>query len=60
MFTLFWILFTNYPLGIMNPGSAIRYRTGYEILVFVVMVFLLSPNLFVTWRAGITRGAGDA
>jgi hypothetical protein len=60
VFTLFWILFTNYPLGILNPGSAIRYRTGYEILVFVVMAFLMSPNLFVTWRAGVTRGVGGA
>lgn len=60
MFSLFWILFTNYPLGIMNPGTAVRYRTGYEILIFVIMVFLMSQDLFITWRAGIIRGADDA
>lgn len=46
---LAWILFLTYPLGIMNAGSAIRYRTGYEILVFTCFVIVLSRQSYVTW-----------
>jgi hypothetical protein len=48
-FTVFWILFAAYPFGVMNPGSAIRYRTGYEILVIVMIAAFLSPDLYRTW-----------
>ena len=57
-FTIFWVLFTAYPFGIMNPGSAIRYRTGYEMLVFVAIIFLLSRETFVGWRGGATPKEG--
>lgn len=58
-FTILWILFATYPFGIMNPGSAIRYRTGYEMLVFVAIVFLLSRDTFIGWRGrrGDNEGA---
>ena len=49
-FSLFWILFATYPLGVMNPGSAVRYRTGYEIFVFLLIVVLLSRQLYVNWN----------
>tara|TARA_B100001123_G_scaffold440857_1_gene580839 strand:- start:2191 stop:3303 length:1113 start_codon:yes stop_codon:yes gene_type:complete len=38
--TLFWILFVTYPFGIMNPGSAVRYRSGYLVLVVFVVIFV--------------------
>jgi hypothetical protein len=46
----FWVLFPNYPLGVMNPGSAIRYRSGWIILLFVAIIILMSKDLFVLWR----------
>lgn len=59
-FTIFWILFATYPFGIMNPGSAVRYRTGYEMLVFVAIIFLLSRETFVGWRGRATASEGPA
>jgi hypothetical protein len=56
LFTLFWILFPNYPFGILNPGSAIRYRTGYEILVFIAIIFLMSRDLYVNWDNRVPHG----
>jgi len=44
-FTLFWILFASYPFGIMNPGSAVRYRAGYVVLVAFVVIFLFVRGL---------------
>jgi hypothetical protein len=32
-----WILFVHYPFGVLNPGSAIRYREGF--FAFVVILF---------------------
>jgi hypothetical protein len=49
VFTLFWILFATYPLGILNAGSAVRYRTGYELLVLVVVIVVMSRDAFVSW-----------
>ena len=53
-FTLFWILFTAYPTGMMNPGTALRYRTGYEILIFLAIVVLLSRETYIGWRGVAT------
>lgn len=55
-FTLFWLLFANYPFGVMNPGSAIRYRGGYLLLVVTIFVFVLSRRVFVDWQAGRVTG----
>jgi hypothetical protein len=55
-FTLFWLLFVNYPFGVMNPGSAIRYRAGYLVLIVTIFVFVLSRRIFVGWRAGVVTG----
>ncbi|NQV81971.1 MAG: hypothetical protein HQ495_15545 [Alphaproteobacteria bacterium] len=53
--TLLLILFANYPFGVMNSGSAIRYRTGYEILILVVVIVVLAKPTFVEWRKVATR-----
>jgi hypothetical protein len=46
----FWILFPNYPFGVMNSGSAIRYRSGWIILLFVAVTVLTSRDLLLIWR----------
>jgi len=56
-FAMFWILFLNYPFGIMNPGSAIRYRTGYWLLIVFFMIALVSRDLHRRWSTGQPRAA---
>lgn len=51
-FGVFWLLFVNYPFGVMNPGSAIRYRAGYYVIVVMAFVVLLSREAHINWRAG--------
>jgi hypothetical protein len=46
MGVMFWIIFPNYPFGVMNSGSAIRYRSGWIVLVFVAILVLNSRELF--------------
>ncbi len=60
LFTTFWILFSTYPLGIMNPGSAIRYRTGYLVLVVFIFTFLTSREVYASWLAGTPGRGGNA
>jgi hypothetical protein len=59
--TIFWIMFANYPFGVMNPGSAIRYRTGYEMILILVLLFVFSRSSFVSWRvkAGVSFSASN-
>jgi len=47
---VFWLLFANYPFGVMNPGSAVRYRTGYMIPLLAILIVLSSREAFVRWR----------
>jgi len=54
IFTIFWLMLANYPFGVMNPGSAIRYRTGYIVIIFLLFSFLLSRDLFTQWSSGRT------
>lgn len=49
MFTIFWIMFASYPFGAMNGGSAIRYRTGYQLLIFALIVVVMSRTSYVSW-----------
>ena len=35
-----FLYFIHAPLGMMNPGSAIRYRTGFEYLVTITWVYI--------------------
>ena len=53
--TSFWLMFANYPFGVMNPGTAIRYRTGYVILIFVMFSIVLSRRSYLTWT-GARKG----
>jgi len=50
-FTLFWIMFPNYMFGVSNIGTAIRYRTGWLILIFAIVAVLMSRDLFLRWQA---------
>lgn len=56
--TVFWILFANYPFGVMNAGGAIRYRTGYELIVILVIVVIFSRHTYLAWRLPSVRVAG--
>lgn len=55
MFMAFWILLPNYPFGVMNPGTAIRYRSGYILLIIVLFAVFMSRPLYVNWVARTTR-----
>jgi hypothetical protein len=62
VFSAFWILFPNYPFGIFNPGTAIRYRSGWILFIFVVFILLFSRDTYDQWMSrkrgrlsGITR-----
>jgi hypothetical protein len=48
--SLSWLLFASYPLGIMNAGSAVRYRTGHLLLVFLIFAIILSRDRYILWR----------
>ncbi len=48
-FTLFWIMFAAYPIGAMNAGSAIRYRTSYQLLIFALIIVVMSRSRYKTW-----------
>lgn len=37
--TWFWILLLSYPMGVYNPGSAIRYRTDFYIFLLFTFFF---------------------
>ena len=49
--TTFWVIFPNYPLGIFNPGTAVRYRTGYILLIFLAFIVLLPRARRLPWRS---------
>jgi hypothetical protein len=50
--SLCWLLFASYPLGILNAGSAVRYRTGHLLLVFLIFAIIFSRDRYVLWRSG--------
>lgn len=55
IFMAFWILLPSYPFGVMNPGTAIRYRSGYILLIIVVFAVLMSRPLYLNWVERTTR-----
>ena len=55
LIALFWILFPTYPLGVMNPGSAIRYRSGYLLLVFFIIFVFSSRQVYENWNKASRR-----
>ena len=48
---IFWVLLPNYPFGVMNAGSAIRYRSGWILLIFLAITVLSSREMYLTWRS---------
>ncbi len=63
IFALFWVMFPNFPQGVANPGTAIRYRTDYIILIFVVIVFLMTREAYfgiLSKQSGRRVGRQDA
>jgi hypothetical protein len=40
LFLFFWITFVHYPFGVMNPGSALRYKENFYLIFIVLPVFL--------------------
>jgi hypothetical protein len=54
VFALGWLLFASYPLGIMNAGAAVRYRTGHLLLVFVIFAVIFSRSHFIRWQRSNT------
>ena len=48
-FMSFWILFPNYPFGVMNSGAAIRYRSGWVLIVIVLIAVFLSRSIYTRW-----------
>lgn len=36
----FWLLFVHYPFGVLNPGSAIRYRENFYGFLVVLLFYL--------------------
>jgi len=60
-FSLAWLLFATYPLGILNAGAAVRYRTGHFLLVFLIFAVIFSRAYFVRWsRNGETEKSSPA
>ena len=51
-FSLFWLLFANYPFGVMNPGGAVRYRTGYIVFIFVLFAVIAAKEASPRWWRG--------
>ena len=40
-----WILFVHYPYGVLNPGSAIRYRENFYGFLVILFYFLYTETL---------------
>ena len=53
--SLFWLLFASYPLGILNAGTAVRYRTGHILLVILIFAIILSRERYILWRERSVR-----
>ena len=42
--SLLWLMFTAYPTGVINPGSAIRYRTNYLLLIVFIFIVVIKNH----------------
>ena len=48
---LLWLMFVSYPTGVINPGSAIRYRTNYILFIILIFVVILKNSSFYeSWK----------
>lgn len=59
LFTLFWIMFAVYPLGTNNPGTAIRFRTDYIMIIYFSVVVIMSRNMYINWRKPLNSKSRD-
>ena len=44
LFLFFGLLFSNYPFGILNPGSAVRYRENFYLIFVILLAYLYIRN----------------
>jgi hypothetical protein len=54
-FMVFWTIFPNYPFGVMNPGTAIRYRSGWVLVILAVVAVFMSRRLFANWIGTVAQ-----
>ncbi|WP_127342269.1 hypothetical protein [Ancylomarina longa] len=47
--TVFWIMLVHYPFGLLNPGSANRYRSNF-IHFIIIMGFVIFNQLYYEGR----------
>jgi hypothetical protein len=45
--TIFWTLAPNYGTGVMNPGTAIRYRSGWLPIIYFCVIVLMTREFGV-------------
>ena len=45
LIVIFWILFANYPTGVLNPGSALRYRERFYAFLVVFLFYFYSKYI---------------
>ena len=45
LIVIFWILFANYPSGVFNPGSALRYRERFYAFLVVFLFYFYSKHI---------------
>lgn len=62
--TIFWTLVVNYPAGVMNPGTAIRYRAGWLPIVLFCVTVLMTQRFGHMWvrnfRTKVTKPSPPA
>lgn len=54
--SLLWIILVNYPFGVLNPGSALRYRSGFFAYAFLIIYGLSSRSIPIYRHQGIVKG----
>ena len=42
---IFWLLFAHYPSGVLNPGSALRYRERFYAFLVVFLFYFYSKYI---------------
>lgn len=46
-FAFFWFLFVHYPFGFFNPGSAVRYRSGFQHFLIILVFYFSNKGRYV-------------
>lgn len=50
LISIFWLLFVHYPFGVLNPGSAIRYRENFYGFLIVWLFYLYTKRFYYDRR----------